>query len=425
MAINAAATVDSANGIAKRVHGDVQDMIPKKGFTLINRVKFDDKAKVGSEYVEQVWLTGEHGFTYGGSSGAKRTLNSSEVAVSKLATLTPNEIFFRSEVVVTLMSRAMEKGEKAFEAYITAMMRNSRKAFDKRLEIAMRYGGTSIGRLTSATDAGTASVFTMDRARWAPGIWLGARNCPIDAYNGASQLNTNADLHVTAVDMKNRTVAVSGNATDIDAIVAAGTAVELYFKGAKGLDGTGLRTIANLTTGTYLGISADDFKDVWNGTQVTWDYSTTDFTWNILQQGLEEAAGRGMEGDVIVDVPNHVWRQLNNSLDALAVFDSRYRVDKAEMGHGVDAISYHAITGRAHIVPSNYTFDGDVMVYPDPSEDGDIVRRIGSSQVTFDMPSHGGEMFRIPENTNTAEWRAFSDQGLWLPAPRATALFTA
>jgi hypothetical protein len=427
MAINPAATVDTANGIAKRVHGDIRDMVPKKNLRVLKRIKYDDKTKLGGEFAELVYLTGEHGFTYGGSSGAKRTLNSSEVAESQLAKATPNEIDFRSEVVITLMSRAREGGEKAFESYISAMMRNARKAFDKRLEIAMNYGGAPLASaLTVSAPTTTTLLFTCTVNTWAPHIWLNQRNCSIDAYNGATQLNTRADLNVSTVNVgrNSRQILFTGNADDITAIVAAGTATDLYFKGAKGLDGTGLRSIGNLTTGLYLNINAATYPDVWNGTKITWDYSAADFTWGTLQDGLEDAASKGMEGDVIVQVPFPVWQTLNNSLDALRVLDSSFSVNKAEMGRGVDSITYHAITGSATIEASGFQRYGEVMAYLDPAEEG-FPKRIGSSNVTFNVPGRGDEMFRLTENANTVEYRAFTDQMLWLPAPRNVVLWAA
>jgi hypothetical protein len=431
MAINNAATVSTANGIAKRVHGDVVNLLPRKGYKALKRVPFEQKMALGGEYAEQVWLTGEHGITYGGTTGAKRTLNESEVAESKLATLTPSAMDFRSEVTIDLMSRASAKGEKAFEGYLTALMRNSKSAIQKRLEIATRRGGSSIGTISSMTDANTTSVITITLASWAPLIWLGARNCPLDAYNSSTKLNTTAPLHVTVVNIKERKITVTGAAADIDAMIAIGTngsGVSLYFLGQFGKDFTGIRTIANLSSGTYLGVSADDFADVWRGTQVTWDVSTTDFTWALLQTGLEEMAGRGMEGDVVVDVPNNVWGQLNSALDALRVFDSSYSVTKAEQGHGVDAISYHAITGRALIQPSGYNMYGEILVYPDGDESADGIvapKRFGSSDVTFNVPGRGDEMFKLQDDTNTVEYRGFCDMALWLPAPRCCGIFTA
>jgi hypothetical protein len=428
MAVNAAATVSTANGIAKRVHGKVVDLEPKKALKFVRDVDFDGSSMLGSEYVEQVWLTGEHGFTYAGSSGAKVTLNSSEVAESQLASLTPSALHFRSEVVIELLSRASQAGEKAFEGYMAALMRNAKRAFDKRIEFTTGYGGQSIGTLTSATDAGTTSVFTITLKTYMPGPWIGSRNCAIDAYNGATKLNTNADLNVTKHDPSTRQVTVTGNATDIDTIMAVGTngsGVELYFKGQYGNEGTGIRGIANLSSGTYLGISADNYKDVWNATQVTtWDADTDDFTWDTLQEGIEEAVGRGCEGDLCVMVPNPVWTTLNSSLDALRVLDSSFQVNKAEMGRGIDSIAYHSLNGKCLIKPSNFVKYGDVIAYPDPGEDEEKVRRIGSTNTTFNVPGRGTEMFKIKEDTNTVEYRAFSDQSPWSCHPRDFILFS-
>lgn len=428
MAINPAATVSTANGIAKRVHGKIVNLIPSKNLKVLKRIKYDKDHEVGGEFEELAWLTAEHGFTYGGSSGAKRTLNSSEVAESQPAKQTPNEIDFRSEAVITLMSRAEKRGDKAFESYVAALMRNARTAFDKRLEIAMLYGGTSLATTSACTDAGTSSVITITTATWAPHIWLNMRNCAIDAYDGATQKNSRADLNITAVNIKNKTLTVVGNADDINDIVAVGSTgvgVELYFKGAKGLDGTGLRAIANLTTGTYLDISATDYPDVWNGTQVVWDRATTEFSWQVLNDGLEEMASRGAEGDMIAQVPFPVWNQLNNSLDALRVFDSSYSVNKTDVGRGIDSITYHAVTGTVTIECSGFQRYGEVLVYADATEDQGRARRIGSSEVTFNYPGRGEEMFKLGENSNTAEYRAFSDQMLWLPAPRNCGVFKA
>lgn len=433
--INPAATVSTANGLAKRVHGKLHNLIPAKNLKLINRVKYDTENTLGSEFYEDICLTMEHGFTYGGSAGSRRTLNSSEVAEYQPAYASPNSIHFRSEVTLELMSRAASKGEQAFESYIAALEMNSKKAFDKRLEIAMNRGGSPIAVASSATDAGTSSVITINPKTWAPHIWIGMRNCPIEAYDASTNtlLNTRADLNVTKVDIKNKKVTVLGNADDINDIVAAGD-FDIYFKGVKNngssgtLDGTGLRNIANLSTGTYLNISADTYADVWAGTQVTWDYSTTDFTWTVLASGMEEAAGRGFMGDAVVQVPFNVWNTLNSSLDALRVIDSSYSPSKGEMGHKADSIVYHTITGRVTVEPSGFQPYGEVVVYPDNPDSDDeqpVARRVGSSNITFDYPGRGGEMFKLKEDTNTVEWRAFSDQVLWLPCPRNTILFTA
>lgn len=426
------ATLSTANGLAKRVHGDVVNLETRNSLKFIRDVPYSTAMTVGSEFVELVWLTDENGFTFGGTGGTSRDLNDPVVALSDLAKITPSVIDFQTHVIIDLMSRARAAGEKAFEAYISAMMRNVKVAFDKLLEQVNLYGGSSMGTTSAATDAGTSTVMTITAKTWAPRFWLRQKGMRCDAYDGATLLNTRADLKLESVNMRTRALTFSGNADDINDIVAVGgtgVGVTLYRKGQKGMDQAGLKAIASLTSssGTYLNISCSDYADVWNGTQVTWDVDTTSFTWDILQAGLEEAAGRGLDGDVKVLVNNKVWGQLNSSVDALRFYDSSYSVQKAEQGHEITAISYHAITGRATIVPSGYVMYGDVMAYPDGGENAEgmvVPKRLGSTNVTMNTPGKGDEMFvRIP-GTNRVEYGAFSDQCLWLPAPRGTLIWT-
>lgn len=419
MATNPAATLATASGIARRVQGDVQQLDPKKNIKLTKRVKYDTKNQVGAEYVEPVWLTGEHGATFAGNSGGEVDLNGAEVAESKNALLNPSSLYFQSRAVIDLLSRAVSMGERAAESYVSALMRNTKRGIEKRVEIKNTYGTLPIGTLSSATDLSTSSVFTLTAATWAPHIWLGMRNCPIDAYNGATQLNTNADLVITKVDPKNHQLTVSGNATDIDAVMAVGTngsGTTLYLKSQYGNTGTGLKGIAKLASGdTYLGISCTTYNDVWSATQVTWDVSSTaDFTWQDLQNGVEEAAGRGLENDLVVQVPFNVWTRLNSSLDALRAFDSSYKVSSVDMGHAEDAITYNSLGIKLKIEPSGFIMGGDIICYPDSPD----FRRIGSSDVTFNVPGQGDDMFMRVIGTNTCEWMAFTNQDPWSTAPR-------
>lgn len=323
-----------------------------------------------------------------------------------------SEIIFRTEIVYKLLKQTVEGGTKAFESYWKRALINSKKSFNKRIEIEMLHGGRSLGTVSAATDVVTSSVITLTEASFAPGHWVGMRNAALDAYDGATKKNTNADLIITAVDIKNKKLTVSGNAADIDAIIAVGTAgsgVELYFKGQKGNGVTGLIAIATMTTGSYLGISGATYPDVWNGTQV--DVGGNALDWDKIQDGLEEAAGRGCETDLVLLVNNPSWNNLNSDLAALRAIDSSYDVKKTEMG--TQGIVFHSVTGKITLEPSNYMMYGEACAYPD-TRDSDM-RRIGTSPVTFDPSGRDGAegMFRHVENTNTIELRAWSDQGLW------------
>jgi hypothetical protein len=76
------------------------------------------------------------------------------------------------------------------------------------------------------------------------------------------------------------------------------------------------------------------------------------------------------------------------------------------------------------IQPSNFVKNGDVIAHPDPMGDDEKVRRIGSSNVTFNVPARGDEMFKLKEDSNVVEYRAFSDQSVFSCSPRDFILFT-
>lgn len=424
MSTNPEATLATANGIARHVQGPVQDLIPSRDLKFIKRIPYDKENQVGADYIEPVWLTGEHGVTFTGNAGAAVNLNGAEVAESKNATLNPTALYFQSRAVIDLLARAISAGDRAAEAYIAAMMRNTKKGINKRNEIKTIHGGGSLGTLTSASNPGGGiSVLQITTPTWAPGIWLGGKNMPLALYNGATLLNTNADAVITKVDPKNKQLTVSINSADLTTVRAVGTngsGVEIYLKSQYGNVGYGVKRISKLVAAdTFLGITCASYADVFVATQKVWDVTTTPaFTWDDLQPGIEEYVGRGGETDLIVACPPNVWTQLNSSLDALRMFDSSYSVKSVDMGHDEDAIKYHTLGINVKIEMSTFMMGGDVIAYPDPSADSDGVRRIGATDVTFNVPGQGEDMFvRLP-NTNVCEWMAYTCQDVFTTRPR-------
>ncbi len=420
--MSTAATVSTANGISKKVYGKVQDLIPEELNVVLNMIPYDKETVLGADYNEQVWLTGEHGFTYGGTTGAELTLNAPAVAKSELATAAPESLHFRSRTTIELMSRAKAKGDASFENYIKRLMVNSKKAIDQRLDTKMIYGGLSIGTVSTG-DAGAATTWapTISAATWAPWLWIGKQTCAFDAYNGATKLNTVGDIVCAVVNPKTRVISFTGGAADITAIKAIGTngsTVTLYYKGGYSTTSVGCKTLARAaSTSTTYGIAATTYADFWAATQYTFDSAAGDFTWTDLQSAMEESFGRGASGNKVALTPPAIWKTLNSSLDALRAFDSSYSVTTTNMGREIDSITYRCLGFKIKVVCSGSIMAGEVIVIPDPKSDDDF-RRIGSSNVTFDLPDKGGEMFVQIYGTNLVEHGAFSDQVLWMPKPR-------
>jgi hypothetical protein len=423
---NPAVTLTAFEGVAKRIHGKVQDLEPTNDKKFTKRFKLDKDNLVGKEYYEPVFLTGEHGFTATGNSGDQTTLNGAEVTTSKPASVNPYNYWYQTRAVIDSLARIAQEGEKSFVSAVTKMMTKTKLGMDKRMELVHLYGTYPLATLSSATDASTTSVMTITAASWAPRTWLGMRNAKIDAYNGSTKLNTTSDLNITVVNPKDRKITVTGAAADIDAIVAVGTSgsgVTLYLKGLYGNTGAGVRDICKLSTGSLFGISADTYNDYWCATQVTWDSSTTPFTWTILNDGVEEAAGRGLERDLVAAVPYAVFTTLSASIDALRMFDESASVSKVELGHKQDAITYQSLVGKITVEPSGFIPSGEVWCYPQMNDGDDALKIIGSQAPTFTAPGGGEEMAYMVTGangamTNAMEWAMFTCQSLFTTCPR-------
>ena len=88
----------------------------------------------------------------------------------------------------------------------------------KRLEIEMLHGRRSIGTISAISGTSTTRVLTISDASWSAGIWAGMENCTLDAYRTATtfsdtKINSNAKMILTVVDVANKKLTVTGNAT--------------------------------------------------------------------------------------------------------------------------------------------------------------------------------------------------------------------
>jgi hypothetical protein len=97
-------------------------------------------------------------------------------------------------------------------------------------------------------------------------------------------------------------------------------------------------------------------------------------------------------------------------------YDSSYSSEKASAGH--KKIEFFGQNGLIQVVPSIYCKKGTAYIIP-----VDEFIRVGSRDITFDMPGFEGKFIRALENTNGYEMRAYTDQALFCTAPgKCTAL---
>lgn len=402
-------TLLTAQGWTKQITGEVQD-VRVDGCKVTKQVKFAVGKKLGKEFVEPVWLSDEQGFTYDiGTAGNGFDLNDAEAAESQQIKLSGSEIVLTTRVGLKALRTAVADGKEAFGDMYKRLLANMALSFKKRVEIVTIYGGTSIGQASAVTPSTTTAVITLNTTKYAPGIWAGAKNAKLDAYNGASKLN------VTDIKLTKHTpgtapsITISSDAATITAINGAGASTEFYFKGAKGNEATGLFTVAGQTTVSYANIDPSLY-DLWQGNPVA--VGSADLTWDKIQDGVESAVGRGLDEPIVMYVPLPAWSALNSDINGLRMLDSSYRKEKNDIGQ--ESIVYHTLCGTVRIEPSIYVKYGDAFAIP---EDGDYTERIGSTDIDFELPTKNGEYFMVVPGKNAVEYRAGTDQAPLERAP--------
>lgn len=415
----------TAEGIAKRVYDKLRDARPDLSKAPIqNAINFDDRNKLGAELSETVWFADEAGITYGGSDADLFALNSPVAGESKSVSLSGCEIVLRSQVTIKKLSNSRRQGEAAFESFWTRLMANMKNAIGKRCDISLMFGGDNIG-VVSGTPSGTAGAraVTLTAASWLPLAYLGAKGARLDFYNAAGDTKRNAttDCVITSVVPPSTiggtaVINITGLESEVNAIANTD---QVFFKGAKDEECTGLTTIAGLASGeSYLGVAVDDYPDLWSGNAVAVGGNLTFAT---IQQEIMKAQARG--GGVSsykLWLSHATWATLAENLDALRSIDSSYSAETTKFG--TRKLSFYTGNATVELEPTLNMKQGEAVLMPMGQEVD--VRRIGSSDVDFNIPGVGERYFYILPNDMGVEVRCYSDQATWTTDIRSFIHFT-
>lgn len=412
-------TGGTLNGLFRQKYAkEVKSLIPDFAI-LQKRVPFSSAEMLGDFYHVPVVVADEHGFTYGGSTAQNYALNASIAMQMQDAVVQGYELTLTSEASYGVVSRSQKKGDSAVDRLVDLLMERMKASTAKRVEIAFLYGQspTGIATVASATGSGTSRVLTISSASFAAGIWAGMENCQLDAYApaGTAPINSNAALVVTAVNVGAKTISVSGNATDLTAIVTAiSTGVNLFFYGAgatasaSGAEMIGIDSIL-LNSGTQFGISASTYN-LWAAQ--TFDCGSAELSMSKLLTAIAKPVSRGLLQDVQVLVAPDSWANLNSDLGGQRVFDESYDSKKQEKG--TSSIVYHGQNGKIEIISHPMVKSGESFVLP-----LDLIQRVGSTDIAFRGEGPSGEEDYFFQNNSTNGWtvRAYTDQALMIEAP--------
>lgn len=409
------------NGLFRQKYNkEVKSLIPDFGI-LQKRIPFSQAKLLGDFYHVPVVVADEHGFTYGGATGANYNLNASIAMQLQDAQVAGSELTLTSGASYGAVSRSQNKGDGAVEKLVDLLMERMKASAAKRVEIAMLYGQslTGIGKIASQTGSSTSRAWTLTNATFAAGIWAGMENCQLDVYLTGSfssgAVNTNAPIVVSSVDFGNRIINVTGNATDltnIDADIATGAILFFYGAGATasvaGMEMVGIDAIL-VNTGTLFNVSASTYN-LWKAQ--TYDCLSGELSMAKLLAAIALPVARGLLSDVQVLVAPDSWANLNADLGAQRIFDDSYDQKKGEKGFS--SIFYYGQNGKIEIISHPMVKRGEAFVLP-----LDLIQRVGSTDIAFRGEGPVGEEDYFFQNTSTNGWtiRAYTDQGLLIEAP--------
>lgn len=419
-------TVAQLDGLYKQVYADgIENLIPETSLFTKN-IKFaPKKQQLGNRYNQPVIVQQEHGITYASGSDGSTDVGAFDI-VSARSMKTQNATVVGSQQLASFVlsyeaAQRAASGVNAFRDATQLQLENGMESMSKRLEMQLLYGQQGWGTATAISGSGGTRVFTISAATWAVAIWAGMENALVTFFNdttgalygvlGTATAPGTAAMTITAVDIANRQITVTGDSTVLTAIatdIAQGMDI---FPFTSRVDATTFNEMVGLdkvctTTGTLFGINTANYNLYRSNT-----YSVGGaLTFDHLQKAVGVAVARGLAADVDVVINPQAWVSLLNTQAGNRRFDSSYSSGKVT--NGGKTIEFYSQNGVMRVHSHIYCKQGDGFVVP-----FDELIRVGATDITNTVAGGQGTIFRHLETKAGFEHRLYSNQALFCKAP--------
>lgn len=396
-------TLVTANGMFKETY-DNEIVKFEPDFAILQMdVPFKEDEKIGSKHHKAVEVRRGGAVTWasGALAGTAFALNASIPAQSADAQFTPSMAVLPWSIAYSVITRSLTS-RQAFENQFLRTTFNMKARMRFATELAMLYGGSSIGAIASLTGATTSRAYVISKQSWAVGIWAQCEGLELDAYDPTltTKRNTNAAIVVSLVNTNARTVNVTGNAADLTATLANDV---LVLRGTVGNQFTGLDVMTQ-NTGSLFNIDGGTYG-VWRGN--TYDVGNVSLKMAAITNAASSSVGRGSLGKRTCYLSHYAWNDLNTDEAALRRFIDDTR---ANVRRGTKSIVYDGPNGEIEIKQHPMVKSGEAFLV-----DVDDLERLGSTDVTFNLPGAQGSQpnfFQHMTGFAGAELRCMSDQCL-------------
>jgi hypothetical protein len=425
-----AETTQAAAGLLKQAYADeaITKVVPASSI-IQEEVDFvPDAQREGAQFNAPVLLSLPSGFTYGAGFASYQSIIPSNV---QYAFLTGSNINLRDGIANDLISRAMSD-KNSFMTASKYVMMALQKSMRKELELNLLYGSTGLGQVSAYTNVGTTTTtLYFSFASWAPAIWSGLENCVLNFFNAGAQLGGSFTIVSVTIAQQNPNyggqITVTGTSGDITALQNAighayssgtdtpGTAVDAYMNTSFGNQMVGIKGILG-ATGTLFGLNTASYS-VWQPN--TFAVGGVALSIGKVLDAGALAVARGAE-DETLDVLVNPTSYANLIVEASSArrLDGSWKKDT--LANGARYIEYYGPNGKMRVIAHPFVKQGEGFILP--LED---CKRIGSTDITFDLPGFAGPALYLPSPTNTGvEVRVFTSQALFFAKPSHGVIMT-
>lgn len=419
----AAETTAVAAGLLKQAYNDeaITKVVPASSI-IQEEVDFvPDAQKEGAQFNAPVLLSLPTGFTYGAGFATYQAIIPSNV---QYAFLTGSNINLRDGIANDLISRAMSD-KNSFMTASKYVMMALQKSMRKELELNLLHGSTGLGQVNAYTNlSSTSTTLYFSFGTWAPAIWSGMENATINFFLAGVAEGGNFTITAVTIAQQSPTfggsITVTGASGDITSLqnaigttfvnanTAGGTAVDVYMNTSYGNQMVGIKGILT-ATGTLFGLNTAAYS-VWQPN--TFDCGSAPLSIGKCLDAGALAVARGAE-DETLDVIVNPTTYANLIVEASGArrYDGSWKKDT--LANGARYIEYYGPNGKMRIIAHPFCKQGEGFILP--LEDA---KRIGSTDITFDLPGFAGPALYLPSPTNTGvEVRVFTSQALFLSKP--------
>jgi hypothetical protein len=390
MALGANTPTNLASRFKQRYNKEISQIVPMTA-DILRTVKFRNDLALGASAEFDVQLAPELGFSQGQGSV---TLNGANTQATARATVGGYSLILQSQVSYDAIARA-KSTDQAFASFSDSKFIPMVDSFRMREEYHALLGrDQGLGKIT----ANSSGTLTISEDTFIPALASSLIGAVLQAWTAkltattASGSQHNGDLTVTAVNITNRTITVSGTSA---AVVANDY---LYFKGDYTVTSRiGLLSIAQ-NSGSLFGISATTYP-LWSAN--TYSLGTSAITLGKILDGAAKSAEKGCVGKKLVCyVPVSAFQKLVSDEAALVTYGAS-KSNKAE--NGFEYLTFLGASGTIEVKPHLFIPDGVSLLWCP-----EYTYVIGSTEATAQIAKDGDIIFDL-ESTSAKEMRMFSD----------------